>query len=294
MSDQANNDTTPTDTQQQTQQTQQQSAPPPPPQFTGKFSDLLSEDGTKFKDGWASTLPDHLKPFEKTLSKFPSPLDALAAYGNLEKQFSSRKAPTPPGPDATDEQRAEWRKLTGAPNTPDEYGLKPAEGAEGWNAELANDAATIAHKHGVPPAALQELVQAYNGSMKQLAEQAEAAQETAAKEAMSALQAEWKENAAKNAARAVRGAKALTGLDLTDPANAKYANDPVFIKAMLAFDERTNEDRGLIGINDVSGYEAQEQSIRNSPEYQGKKGPEAQMKAVEKLKQLFEARQVRA
>lgn len=285
-------ETTATETQQQTQQTQQQSAPPPPPEFTGKFSDLLSEDGTKFKDGWANALPDHLKPFEKTLSKFPSPLDALAAYGNLEKQFSSRKAPTPPGADATDEQRAEWRKLTGAPATPEEYGLKPAEGAE-WNADLANAAATIAHKHGIPPAALHELVEAYNGNMKAAAEQAEQMQANAAQEAMAVLTKEWGQDAQKNSLRAVRGAKALTGLDLTDPANAKYANDPVFVKAMLAYDAQTNEDKGLVGVNDASGYETQEQSIRNSPEYQGKKGPEAQAAAVEKLRRLFEARMTR-
>lgn len=100
--------------------------------------------------------------------------DQLAiSYQNLEKAFNSKKAaPTRPGDDATPEQKAaywaDFRKITGAPEKVEDYGLKAPEnlpeGVE-WNAELATKAASIAHKYGVPPEALNELVALNNENM---------------------------------------------------------------------------------------------------------------------------------
>ena len=248
------------------------------------FGAFLDADGTKFKEGWTAGLPDHLKPFEKTLSKFPSPIDLLGSYGNLEKKISA-KTPTFPGAEATDEQRAEWRKLVGAPNTPEEYGLKPSEGSEGtWNADLAQTAATVAHKYGIPAEALGELVEAYNGSMKAAVESAETASAGEAERVMAELSKEWGAEASKNAARVQRGAKAL-GLDLDNP---KYGNDPDLAKAILRFDQMTNEDGGLIGEGEKAGYHQRMEQIDTKLRSLQPGSPEAQSLVAEK-RRLWEA-----
>ncbi len=224
--------------------------PSPAPTSAG-FASFLDETGTKFKEGWTAGLPDHLKPHEKTLAKFPTPIDALASYANLEKKLSER-TPKPPGADATDEQRAEWRKIVGAPVTPEEYGLKPAEGQEAnWNADLAKAASEIAFKHGLPPAALAELAETYNATMRSAVEKAEAEAAGEAERVQAALSQEWGKDAAQNAARVQRAAKAL-GLDIENP---RYGNDPDIAKALLRFDKMTNEDAGLIGSSEVKGYQ---------------------------------------
>jgi hypothetical protein len=252
------------------------------------FAAFLDETGTKFKEGWTAGLPDHLKPFEKTLGKFPSPIDALASYANLEKKLSA-KTPTPPGADATDEQRAEWRKLVGAPVSPEEYGLKPGEGQEGnWNADLAKAASEIAFKHGLPPAALHELVETYNGTMRAAAEKAEAEAAGEAEKVQAALSKEWGQDAAKNAARVQRAATAL-GLDLENP---KYGNDAVLAKALLQFDQMTNEDKGLVGVSETAGYQSRMAQIDAELRTLPQGSPKAQELVLEK-RRLWEATQKR-
>lgn len=248
------------------------------------FAAFLDESGAKFKEGWTAGLPDHLKPFEKTLAKFPSPTDLLGSYANLEKKLSS-KTPTAPGADATEEQRAEWRKLIGAPATPDEYGLAPGEGMEEtWNADLAKSAAGVAHKYGIPQAALGELVELYNSSLRGAAEAAETQAAGEADRIMADLKKEWGKDASENIGRVQRAATDL-GIDIADP---KYGNDPVIARAMLRHDLRFNEDKGLIGEGEVSGYKSRMEQIDGKLRSLSAGSEEAQNLVAEK-RRLWEA-----
>ena len=223
--------------------------------------------------------------------------DKLAiSYTNLEKLAMGKKsAPTKPGSDATPEQvqqyYAELRKITGAPEKPEDYGLKAPEklpeGVE-WNAELAGKAATIAHKYGVPPEALQELITLNNdniGAMVARSQEMAAAQH---QEMIDSLNKEWGDSAKTNWQRANRGAIAL-GIDTT---KSDLGNNPEFIKAMIRVDQMIREDSALVGSDaDSSGstYDEQIQRIQKGDDFQGKNGPEKQMAALNRIEGLYRA-----
>ena len=221
--------------------------------------------------------------------------DKLAvSYQHLEKQASKKAAPVKPGADATDEQKAayyaELRKITGAPEKPEEYGLKAPEnlpeGVE-WNGELANKAVSIAHKYGVPPEALQELVALNNENIGSLIANSKAAKEAEWEKAQEQLNLEWGEAAKVNWQRANRGAIAL-GIDTT---KSDLARNPEFIKAALAVDKMLREDAGLVaGDPDTATYDEQIARIQKGDDFQGKNGPKKQEEALERLRHLFHAK----
>ena len=218
-----------------------------------------------------------------------------ASYLQLEKAFGAKsQAPKKPGADASPEDQAKYfaelRKFTGAPEKPEDYGLKAPdklpEGVE-WNAEFATKAAAIAHKYSAPPELLHELAALQNENMSGLIAKSEAAQEEQVDAMVAELNAEWKDNAKDNWQRANRGATAL-GVDLEA---SGLGNNPHFIRAALRFDEMIGDDKGLVSSDSQATYKEQIDRLQKSDDWWGKNGPEAQMKAQEKLKGLFEASQ---
>jgi len=101
------------------------------------------------------------------------------------------------------------------------------------------------------------------------------------------LNAEWKDAAKDNWQRANRGAIAL-GVDLE---KSGLGNNADFIRAALHVDERVRDDKGLISSDSSATYKEQMERIQKSDDFQGKNGPEAAQKAVERLKALFDASQ---
>lgn len=221
-------------------------------------------------------------------------LDQLgASYISLEKAFSSKREIKKPGEGAKPEElaayQAEVRKITGAPDTAEGYGLKAPEnlpeGVE-WNADLANKAASIAHKYSVPPEALHELIALNNESIGGMVTASAEAQKAQRETMIAGLNAEWKDQAANNWQRAARGAVAL-GIDIN---TSELANNPEFIKAALTVDKMIGEDAKLIGGESAQAtYEERMDKIRQSDAYQGKLGPAKQEEAAANMRNLFNA-----
>jgi hypothetical protein len=222
--------------------------------------------------------------------------DKLAiSYTNLEKMAMGKKAaPTKPGSDATPEQiqqyYADLRKITGAPEKPEDYGLKaPEKMPEGveWNADLAGKAAAIAHKYGMPPEALHELIALNNDNMSSLVSKSQEAYAANVQQMIDGLNKEWGESAKNNWQRANRGAIAL-GIDTS---TSDLGNNPEFIKAMVRVDQMIREDSGLIGTESDSSstYEEQISRMQKSDDFQGKNGPEKQMAALSRIEGLYRA-----
>ncbi len=242
------------------------------------------------------TRPDYIPEKFWDAQKGEAKIDQLAiSYANLEKAFSSKsQAPKKPGVDATPEDHAKYfselRKFTGAPEKPEDYGLKAPdklpEGVE-WNAELATKAASIAHKYSVPPEALHELIALNNETVGATVAKSEAAQKEQVDAMVAELNAEWKDSAKDNWQRANRGAIAL-GID---PESTGLGNNKDFIKAMLRFDEMIADTKGLVSSDSQATYREQMERLQKSDDYQGKNGPEAQQSALARLKSLFEASQ---
>lgn len=240
--------------------------------------------------------PDFIPEKFWDAQKGEAKLDQLAiSYANLEKAFSSKsQAPKKPGADASPEDQAKYfadlRKFTGAPEKPEDYGLKAPdklpEGVE-WNAELAGKAASIAHKYSVPPEALQELINLNNENISGLVEKSQAMQQEQVDAMVAELNAEWKDNAKDNWQRANRGAIAL-GVDLEA---SGLGNNPHFIRAALRFDEMIGDDKGLVKSDSAATYREQMERLQKSDDYQGKNGPEKQQAALARLQGLFNASQ---
>ena len=242
------------------------------------------------------TRPEYIPEKFWDAQKGEAKIDQLAiSYANLEKAFSSKsQAPKKPGADATSEDHAKYfselRKFTGAPEKPEDYGLKAPdklpEGVE-WNAELATKAASIAHKYSVPPEALHELIALNNETVGATVAKSEAAQKEQVDAMVAELNAEWKENAKDNWQRANRGATAL-GVDLEA---SGLGNNPHFIRAALRFDEMIGDDKGLISSDSQATYKEQMERIQKGDDFNGKNGPEKQQAALARLQGLFNASQ---
>lgn len=218
-----------------------------------------------------------------------------ASYLQLEKAFGAKsQAPKKPGADASPEDQAKYyadlRKFTGAPEKPEDYGIKAPDnlpaGVE-WNAELAGKAAGIAHKYGVPPEALHELIALNNENISSIVAKSESAQKEQVEAMVAELNAEWKDDAKNNWQRANRGAIAM-GVDLEA---SGLGNNPHFIRAALRFDEMISDDKGLVSSDSQATYKEQMERIQKGDDFNGKNGPEAQQAALAKLKGLFEASQ---
>jgi hypothetical protein len=242
------------------------------------------------------TRPDYIPEKFWDAQKGEPKVDQLgASYLQLEKAFGAKsQAPKKPGADASPEDQAKYyadlRKFTGAPEKPEDYGIKAPdnlpEGVE-WNAELAGKAAGIAHKYGVPPEALHELINLNNENISSIVAKSESAQKEQVEAMVAELNAEWKDDAKNNWQRANRGAIAL-GVDLEA---SGLGNNPHFIRAALRFDEMISDDKGLVSSDSQATYKEQMERIQKGDDFNGKNGPEAQQAALTKLQGLFNASQ---
>jgi hypothetical protein len=135
----------------------------PPSAFTPSYDGVLGADGA-FTDGWTA------KAFG---ADYNGPLAGVKSLADVNKVLADNmaaargKVPTMPGEKATAEEIAAWRKITGAPETPDKYGdLRPETIPEAmW--DKANEAKlqALAHKHHLPPSAIKDIVGLYGETL---------------------------------------------------------------------------------------------------------------------------------
>jgi len=246
------------------------------------------------------TRPDYIPEKFWDAQKGEAKLDQLAiSYANLEKAFSSKsQAPKKPGADASPEDQAKYyadlRKFTGAPEKPEDYGIKAPdnlpEGVE-WNAELAGKAAGIAHKYGVPPEALHELINLNNENISSFVAKSEDFVKISHKDHfVDILTKEWGNDAVSNWQAIDRGASA-SRVDKTafDPDADVRMVQRELAKLVLQRDEDFRDDKGLISSDSQVTYKEQMERIQKGDDFNGKNGPEAQQAALEKLQGLFNA-----
>lgn len=251
------------------------------------FNEVLTEDG-RFAEKWTERLPEGLKIYEKTLSKFQNPVDLLNSYANLEKSFSSRTNGVKiPGDDAKDEDWAKYREAVGAPKEATEYGLARPENVpeDQWNGDLATKASEIALKYGIPKKALGELVETYNGSVKDVMTRAEAQMQKQVDNTVETLTKEWGADSKTQWQKAARAAEAV-GLPLDDDAIMR----PDIIKALLKVDDLLGDDKGLVhGDNTSESYEDKLNNILKGDDFNGKNGWEKQKEAQARHLKLYNA-----
>lgn len=255
-----------------------------------KFNDLLDESG-KFTDRWTEKLPDGFKEHSKTLSKFSDPVALMTSYVSLEKAYSQKSSSSVklPGDDASEADWSKYRDAIGAPKDAKDYGISKPQDIpdEQWNSALADKVTTVALKYGIPAKAMHELVDTYNGSMKDLISTSQDAVVKQADTTVTTLTNEWGVESKNNWQKANRAATAL-GLPLDDNSILR----PDIVRALVRIDDLISEDKGLVKGGDArETYQEQIDKLKSSDAYQGKKGHKVQMETQARIMDLMKAMQ---
>lgn len=179
-------------------------------QFTPSYDGALNPDGS-FAEGW------HTKAFG---AEYSGPLAQAKTVADVDKMLRDSMARARqktdgmvrvPGEGASPEDLAEFRKAIGGPEKPEDYGeLRPQNiPPEAWDAEADKALKTVAHKHGVTPAALKDIMGLYAGQMDtQMAKgMADMTAHVAGQKAI--LQQEWGEKFESNVRQTIRFAATL-------------------------------------------------------------------------------------
>lgn len=240
-------------------------------------------------------------PAMQPFTGFETPQEMVEALGKsyLEtKRLVGAKAPTRPADDAPPEEQAAWRKLVGAPDTPEGYGetLRPDNFPEElWGKELETEFRGLAHKHGLTPAAAKEIAALHARLVDQGLEANEAEEAAAFQRESATLRREWGDNFDKNAHHAVTVARAA-GLDPLDPIfkEAKYAKAFFALSQMigektLPVGPPTTPGNALVGrIRDIMDPKSNTTEARA---YRGELGQERALEVANALGPMIEEAQ---
>lgn len=151
------------------------STPPPAPAHF--FGEHIAKEG-KFVEGWTEQLRQG--GFERLATKAAMAKDEASLFRSMDDMLGliGKKTTgiTYPKEGALPEEVAAYRREAGVPDTADAYALKPEKLPDGleWSDADAKAYADIFHKHHVPQAAAQELV---NHHIKAITDMATAGQE---------------------------------------------------------------------------------------------------------------------
>ena len=247
----------------------------------------VNADGT-FAQGWLDKLGPDLKG-NPALATVPTLEDLAKSYVHTKRLVGTKLQA--PSESSTPEDVAAWRKTVGAPETPEGYGeLRPDDfPADQWDGAAAGELTKIAHKHHMSPAALKEVVALHSAQVKAGVAKLEA-DDAAYKEAgMATLKKEWGTNFEQEAHAAKTFAK-MIGLNPNE--NLEFAS-PDFVLAMARAAKMVMGDR-LVAATPATlsgGIQSRIHAIRESPEYKGERGGEAQAAAQRQLHDLYNARQ---
>jgi hypothetical protein len=248
-------------------------SPPSQGESTGGASDTsnvggaaIFSEGNVFVENWAENLEGE-EWNRDTLGKFDgkSVTDLARSYAELEKKIGQKTEGMikVPGDESTEEERAAFHAALGVPDSAEDYEISlPDEVTEGldWDEGVMGPIKEAAHRIGVSPAQLSDLVAAQAQIEKEQVQLYQQEQE----QAQEALRREWGVDAEKNAELVQRGL-AFAGVDLNNPSptdtlklalavgqgNSEGSIDPLTSSSRelndgdLARDIQTNSDNPL-------------------------------------------------
>lgn len=257
-----------------------------------------ADEGGKFADGWIDKLPEELRG--------EASLKVVDSVGNLAKSYVATKKMVgkkleAPGEGATPEQLAEWRKIVGAPEKPEDYysgdvkSFRPDNVPETlWSADTEKKfLAEVAHKHHLSPAVVRDILK-FQGDMTAAAVgQSQQAIEAQIATEKGKLQKAWGADFESNSALAKRVAQ-TAGLDPAMINSAALAVAFAKLGKLFSEDKLVKGDNsGISGsikdrIRDIQDPKSQSVPAR---EYRGEFGPERQAAIQKQLHELYGAQQ---
>lgn len=131
-----------------------------PQHFFGEH--VRGEDGS-FKEGWTSALAEKFPRLANTAMRYKNEGDFFQGIDHALGLVGKKSAPYYPKADASEDEIRAFREVAGVPLRAEEYVLKPEKLPDGvaWNEETGKHFAELMHKHHIPAAAAQELVNAH-------------------------------------------------------------------------------------------------------------------------------------
>ena len=216
---------------------------------------------------WRDTLPEPLRA-EKSLQDFKD-VGALAQSYVATKALVGQKSAIP-GPDATPEAQAAFRKALGVPETPEGYQIsRPEIALQSWDAGAEKDFLATAHKLGLPPAQVQAILNWY-GSYEAAKLQTGQRQ---AQEVMATLRKEWGPNYDAHLGRANRAVQQFGGDELISYlAQTGLGRHPAMVKAWVAVANAMVESGAMETEGDL-GTSSEDAKAQLQAIYQDKKHP---------------------
>jgi hypothetical protein len=200
-----------------------------------------SSDPGDQKAGWLSGVGEEYRDHEFVKDK-KTPTDMVKAA--IEMREKLKTAAYVPGENATDEDRAAWRKAKGVPDGADGYQLDTS----GLPKELVNDELTAwfaknAHELGIGKSEAEALFKRWNEKMTTSFESAMNQKKYTEEQGKAELEKEWGESFKANMNRAALAVKRFGGNEFAEYLDQTgLTNDPRMIKAMHEFASLVSED----------------------------------------------------
>lgn len=271
-------------------------APAPGTAPAGFRDQILGPDG-KFNPDFVSFLPDDLKTHAATLGRFPDVTELARSYVQARSKLGERLAP--PSESSTPEQVKAWREHVGAPETPEGYGIKkPDQLPKGvvWDDGMVKDFTGLAHKHHLPPGAVQEILGWYTGKSGEAVEAAQAQEEQWYQQHLATQEQElrqaWGDKMDTNFGQALKAARTF-GLPSDKPSDWTPKD---VVMALHRAASLISEDKFVVPGNGSAGKTAKQAAMeimdpsnadRTARAYRGEFGAQEQQTAQQYLTQLL-------
>jgi hypothetical protein len=222
----------------------------------------VNPDGT-FSDKWLDALPDDVADYKNSFKNFKSVPDMAKALANANALIGKKLGV--PNEKSSPEEVAAFRRAMGVPESLEEYKFAPDALPEGmtWSDDMAKPYAEIAHKHGIPPSAMKELVAQHAKTEMFKLEAIKATYEKQRTEAVQSLQKEWGNDFGKN----LETVKQLAKMAKVNP-NTFGFSDPDIVRGFANIAQMLSEDkvgRSMGGTEFMTG-EARAKDIMSNPE----------------------------
>jgi hypothetical protein len=201
---------------------------------------LLDESG-KFAEGWLDKL-EGFDDSKQILGQFRD-INGLLKTVVSQQRLLGKKADAVlvPSDKATPEERQEFLRKLGVPETADPYkAIKPQtlpEASE-WNDQVAQKLGEIAHQNGITPKQWQSLLDTFGELERQGVEMQQAAEQKQLEDARKSLAEEWGDRFDINMSKAKRLVQ-LGGGDFNDPG----LTSPGMVKLLARIAETISDDK---------------------------------------------------